>query len=220
MESHLYRDVIAVCSADGSCYVRNDNALGGFSGALQTSLLRFSSGGETALATMPLNLPRGGAAFQYVCAAGAGGGGADPLNGTCPPLHSVLQGAGCDPSGRDCALIARAVDAGGLAVDENFQLLSPPYKLALPPANVTSKVDGTSPRPSDGAVPITISADAFALYAWLSTEAQGRFETNFLPLPPGSRIVWFIPFPGFDAGELQRTLRVEHVQAGLGVNRV
>jgi len=214
MEQHLYRDTIAVCGADGSCYTRNDNALAPFAGTLTVSLLPFASGAEAAVSSTPLALARGGGAFQYSCFAGGGGGGGSSaaLAGTCPSVASALASAGCAANGTDCAAIVRVLDASGAAVDVNFQLLAPPYQLALPASSVTAAVAaGVPPRAGDGARAVTVTADATALYVTLTTLAQGRFEENFFFATAGSRTVWFIPFAGFDEGELDTSLRVEHV---------
>ena len=194
---------------DGSCYVRNDNALQAFAGSLTVSLLALATGRETVVSTAPLALPRGGGAFQYACMGGSG----SPFNSTCPPISAVLGAAGCKGDGSDCVAYVRVVEGGsGVAVDENLQLLAPPYKLALPAAAVSAAVEeGVPPRAGDGARSILVTSDAVALYVLLTSLAQGRFEDNFFLLPGGQVRTWFIPFEGFDAGELTESLRVEHV---------
>jgi beta-mannosidase len=212
MEQHLYRDTIAVCGADGSCFTRNDNALAPFAGTLTVSLLALASGAERVVSSTPLALPRGGGAFQYSCFAGGASGSGAALAGACPPLATALASAGCAANGTDCAAIVRVADAGGALVDYNFQLLAAPYLLALPASTVSAALaPGVPPRAGDGARAVALSADATALYVTLTTLAQGRFEENFMHVVAGTRTVWFIPFAGFDEGELAASLRVEHV---------
>ena len=212
MEQHLYRDTISVCGMDGSCYTRNDNALAPFAGTLTVSLLHFASASEALVSSTPLALPRGGAAFQYSCF--AGGSSSLALAGACPPLAGALTAAGCAANGTDCAAVVRVVEGGsGAVVDENFQLLAPPSALALPASSVSAQVaEGVPARAGDGARAVTLSTEGgLALYAVLTTLAQGRFEENFISLVPGVRTVWFIPFEGFEEGQLAASLRVEHV---------
>jgi hypothetical protein len=72
--------------------------------------------------------------------------------------------------------------------------------------------NGVPARAGDGARAVTLSTEGgLALYAVLTTLAQGRFEENFISLVPGVRTVWFIPFEGFEEGQLAASLRVEHV---------
>jgi hypothetical protein len=104
---------------------------------------------------------------------------------------------------------ARHLVVAGAQVDENFQLLAAPAQLALPRASVNVTVGAA--RPGDGAVRVDVSADAFALYVWLSTLAQGRFDANFFAMRAGQRSVYFLPFAGFNATEFAATLRAEHV---------
>ena len=201
MAAHLYRDVLAVCGDAGVCYVRNDGALAPFSGTVAASLTRFATSEAVPLKAVPVALPRGAFALQYFCL-GAG----TPAAG-CEGVADVLSRAGCAPGA--CALTLAVDDAAGAQVDLNFQLLAAPAQLVLPRANVSVAVGPA--RPEDGAVRVDVAADAFALYVWLSTLAQGRFEENFFPMPAGARSVWFLPFAGFNATELAATLRVEHV---------
>jgi beta-mannosidase len=201
MASHLYRDVLAVCGDAGVCYVRNDGALAPFAGTVAASLTRFATSEAVPLKAVPVALPRGAFALQYFCL-----GSGTPEAG-CEGVADVLSSAGCAPGA--CALTLAVDDAGGARVDFNFQLLAAPSQLALPRANVS--VDLGPARPGDGAVRVDVRADAFALYVWISTLAQGRFEDNFFAMPAGLRSVYFLPFEGFNATELAATIRVEHV---------
>ena len=106
---------------------------------------------------------------------------------------------------------AGAVGASGAAdASLNEILLTPPAALALPPAAVTATV--AQAANADGTVDVTLKANATALYVTLTTAAQGRFTDNaFAVTAAAAQVVQFVPFDGFDKGELERTLRVEHL---------
>jgi hypothetical protein len=98
----------------------------------------------------------------------------------------------------------------GAVADENWGLLATPAALAaLPRTNVTAAVAG--PPRADGSVPVTVSTDAPALLVTLTSLAQGRFEPNLLTLASaGDTVVSFLPFEGFEAQQLDGSLRIEH----------
>jgi len=210
MADHLYKDQIAVCGADGTCYIRNDDPISpSWNGALSLTLHPLTGGPPRPLKNVPLSLPRGGGSFAYLCL-----GTGDWEKSSCQPFSQVLSASGCAATGTDCVLVASLLaDDGITVVNENLQLLAPPSSLALPLANVTCVVaSGVPPRPSDGAIQVTVSSDAFALYVFLTTLAQGRFEENFFYMSgPLTKSVWFIPFQGFLLEDLMSSLRVEHV---------
>ena len=210
LAAHLYRDVISACGIDGSCFLRNDDALNAFSGEVALSFLHVSTSAVTPVrAPIAVSVPRGAAAFAYFCLSATG----DPVAGTCASVASALTAAGCAADGSDCILLANTTStaAGGASVDENWQLQAPPFalKAALPRARVTATVVG---GPSaDGSVPIDIATDAAALFVTLTSLAQGRFEPNFIVMPgAGVQRVAFLPFAGFDAAQLNVSLRVDH----------
>ena len=91
-------------------------------------------------------------------------------------------------------------------------MLSTPAAMlgALPNATVTATV-GT-PAADGSSVPITVSADAVALFVGLTTAAHGRFSRNFFVMSAGSTVVDFVPFGALDDAALKATLRVEHVR--------
>ena len=63
-----------------------------------------------------------------------------------------------------------------------------------------------------GEVDVTLKANATALDVTLTTAAQGRFTDNaFAVTAAAAQVVQFVPFDGFDKGELERTLRFEHL---------
>ena len=53
--------------------------------------------------------------------------------------------------------------------------------------------------------------DVVAVWVTLTTHAHGRFSDNAFLMQPGSRVLKFFPFEGFELSELKSTLRVEHV---------
>jgi hypothetical protein len=89
----------------------------------------------------------------------------------------------------------------------NLLPLVAPGQFELPITTVTADVN------DDGS--ITLTASATAVYVWLSTLAQGRFDDNGLILLPGERIVRFVPFGELDVKLLRSSLRVEHLQQHL-----
>jgi len=208
MRNHLYRDVISVCGDAGHCYLRSDDAVSAFVGSVAVSVLRLATASLSALKTVPVSVPRGAAAFAYYCL-----GSGDPIAGTCQPVASVLTAAGCAADGSDCVLLLNTTSAAGAVADENWSLLATPAALAaggaLPRANVTAAVAG--PPRADGSVPVTVSTDAPALLVTLTSLAQGRFEPNLLTLASAGDVqVSFLPFEGFEAQQLDDSLRVEH----------
>merc|ERR1711971_1309294 len=104
-------------------------------------------------------------------------------------------------------LLVTVRNSGGAIVSENPVPFSYPKDLALPSAMVTAVANAAL---VDGAVDVTVTSGAFALYVTLTTLAQGRFEDNAFVMLPGTRTVKFYPFEGFVLAELKTTLRVEH----------
>jgi beta-mannosidase len=211
MSTHLYVDQIAVCGNDGRCYVRNDDALNPFTGSIAISFVHLATGAVTPVQTVPVALARGAAAQEWFCL-GAGSN----ITAGCTPLANVLTAAGCGVSGSDCFLVLNTTSAAtGAVTDLNWQVLTAPGNLTLPAAHVTFAVGQPN---ADGTVPVTVSADATALYVYLSTTAAGRFSDNSFHLASGtgaSTTVTFMPFGPLDLGALTSTLRVEHLQGAL-----
>ena len=208
MANHLYRDVISVCGSAGFCYVRSDDALAPFAGSVAISLLHLRSGALAPVKSVPVSLPRGGAAFGYFCL-----GTGDALAGSCQAVGAALAAAGCAADGTDCVLLTVTSSGAGAVADENWALLATPARLAaggaLPRANVSAAIAG--PPRADGSVPLTLSTDAPAILVLLTSLAQGRFEPNLLTLPAaGQTAVDFLPFDGFELQQLVESLRVEH----------
>ncbi len=205
----LYRDHHIAASIDARVMLRSDDPFGPTQGTASLTYLHLPSGSLAAGPTFPVALPRGAAATAWSCADGVGG------SWQCTPWGELLPRVGCAPDGSDCVLLLRVTDsATGGVLAENFELLAPVWKLALPPSTVTAAVGAPL---ADGSVPITLTASATALFVHLTTLAQGRFSDNSLLLTPGVSSLTFLPWGPLDLGLLKDSLRVEHVQL-YGVN--
>jgi len=90
---------------------------------------------------------------------------------------------------------------------ENDLILTAPFNMKLPTANVTFKVDTATSK-------VTVTSNAFALFVTLTTQAAGRFSDNsFILLPNVAREIDFVPFGKyFDSNLFSSTLRVEHAK--------
>jgi beta-mannosidase len=200
----LYRDHFASCGADGRCFVRNDDPLRPWTGTLTTSFLHVTTGAVTVWNTSAVALPRGAAATAWSCL-----GSGSPFQ-SCQPVPAVLSAAGCAPSGADCVLLLSATNATGATVVDWWQLLTVPSNMTLDASAAVTATIAAAPAP-DGTLPITVTADATAIFVTLTTLAQGRFSDNAFHVPKGASVtVSFIPFGDLDAGTLAATLRVEH----------
>ena len=205
MRQHLYRDQIAVCGADGRCFVRNDDAINAFTGSLALSVMHLPTGSVTAVSTTPINLPRGAAAFQWMCL------GSGSVGSGCTPLKQVLPTLGCSATGSDCVLVHNLTSATGLIADENFGLLTYPGNLSLP-ADVSVTVQVTGVVNPDGSAVVNVVASGPALFVHLITLAPGRFSENMLVFTgAGTKTIAFIPFGPLQLDSLTSTVRVEHL---------
>ena len=205
----LYRDHHIAASNDARVHVRSDDAFAPTNATATLSYLHLATGATSPGASFPVALPPGASASAWSCA--------DGVSGTwqCELWAQVLPRVGCAHDGSDCVLLLRVTDsATGQLLAENFELLAPVWRLALPAASVKAAVGAPQ---ADGSVPITLTASATALFVHLTTLAQGRFSDNSLLLAPGDTVVSFLPWGPLDAGLLQSSLRVEHVQL-YGVN--
>ena len=100
-----------------------------------------------------------------------------------------------------------------MPISVNEILLAPPKDLKLPAATVSATV---APRANaDGTVDVELHASAAALYVTLTTLAHGRFSDNAFAMAKGQATVQFLPIGPPDVALLERTLRVEHLQANL-----
>lgn len=217
MATHLYKDQMIACgvsqgSAAGYCVIKNDNGLNAWSGVWKTELIRVSDGAVLPLASVPVSLPAGANAAQWVCPDNKG----TPSSG-CSTWSSILSASGCAADASNCVLRASLLAAGsGAVVDSSITLLTSLGNMtaAVQPAAVTATVGAMNP---DGSIPVTVSSTAPALYVTLvSATEQGHFSDNaFLVLPEEPVTVTFLPMPMAQPlptpQKLQSTLRVDHV---------
>jgi len=214
LRRYLYRDAHISASKDARIFVRSDDAFAPLAGTATLSLLHLGNGAATLARTVPVALPRGGAATTWACAATV-----DAASDKCAPWAALLPAAGCAADGSDCVAMLELRDASsGALLADNFELLAPPYALALPNATVAAAVGAVAP---DGAsVHVALTASATALFVTLTTAAQGRFSDNAFIMAPGAAGVDFICWGPCDAVLLASSLRVEHaVSAGLAGRR-
>ena len=203
-------------SGPAVCYVKNDLPQA-FAGLLHVQFVHLSTSATTTVGTAPVKLPPGAGATGFWCADGTP---FDASKGAsaCATFDSLLTKAACSSDGSDCvmrvtitAAAPETLDAGALLAD-NLLPLAPPSDMKLADVNVTCTITGTE---SDPTIRVT-SVGGVALYVWLSTLADGRFEDNgFLLLPSAPREISFIPFQHFDPQVLHASLRVEHLQQNM-----
>ena len=214
-KDHLYTDLFVVCGADGRCLVKNDSPLRGFTGTLKLSLLNVSNSALIAVNSTAIALEAGAGAAVWLCAAGGG----SALQQTCNNWTDVLAPLGTTPNQAvlQTELLSAAAEGeeAGTVMYSSFELLSTPASMlaALPKATITASVG--APAADGSSVPITLSADAAALFVGLTTAAHGRFSRNFFIVAGGEVMVEFIPFGLLDVAVLKATLRVEHVRSYL-----
>jgi len=205
----LYRDHHVAASSDARVMARSDNAFSPTNASLSVSYMHLATGKVVAGLKFPAALAQGAAATAWSCADGVSG------TWNCTSWAKVLPTVGCAADGSDCVLLlALTENDSGAVLAENFELLAPVWRLALPPAVVTAQVGS---QQADGSVPITLTASATAMFVHLTTLAQGRFSDNSLILAPGVSTVSFIPWGPLDAALLSSSLRVDHVML-YGVN--
>ena len=205
----IFADVMATCGDGGACYVRNDRAGRPFEGSCTVASLEFATGATKTLHTLDLT-------GKSALAPGAGVTRFFTVDLSAVDASTHMLTASCAPVAADAATTTSCVRAGAVgasgAADASLNeiLLAPPAALALPPAAVTATV--AQAANADGTVDVTLKANATALYVTLTTAAQGRFTDNaFAVTAAAAQVVQFVPFDGFDKGELERTLRVEHL---------
>jgi hypothetical protein len=179
------------------CYVSNARPDAGFTGVLQLRTLDLLTGAQAAWAALPVAVPPGPGAVGWAA-----------------PNASLAL-----PNATTTLLVARLVGAAGEAVEEHIVWLAPPRALAAPPATVAAVV-AAAPN-GDGSVNVTVTADAVALLVTLTAAAPGRFTDNAFLLPPGARVVQWLPFaPGDATGTLRCCRRTaacgEHIEPGPG----
>jgi len=200
LQSSVYADVMATCGNNANCYIRNDG-ITPFSGTIDISAVQFSNGKVTPIiSAMNVSLPAGAAATHWFCLRNSGG--------SCSAWNVILPTVGCMQTGVDCVTTVTVKNSGGGVVSSHVLPLVTPNRMTLPKADVTFTVK----QDTSGGADITLSTNAVAIYATLTTEANGRFSENSILLLPGQRMVKFMPFGSLDLQKLTSTLRVEHAQ--------
>ena len=187
------------------CVIKNDTPRP-FKGTVTVEMLHFATARTvTLLAAHPVELGPGAGAASFFCPDGAAG--------VCPTFEALFAAAGCAGGGADCLM--RVVVASPSAADnvlllaDNVLPLAAPSLLKLPTATITATVVA-----GGGAlhvVEVECVSEGLALYVWLSTTASCRFADNGFLMRPGKAKVEVVVFAGFDAAELEATLRVEHL---------
>lgn len=205
MRRYLYKNAMIAASSAARIFFRNDDAFSPLVGTATLSFLNIGTGQTTLVSSYPVNLAQGAAVSSWACANAS----VNVITTACPGWPSLLSANNCATDGSDCiALLAIHNSAGDVIVD-NFELLTDPFAMTLPAANVTFSIGATSP---DGTVPITLSTDKTALFVTMTTLAQGRFSDNAIFMSPEQpTIVSFIPWAPLDSALLASSLRVEHL---------
>lgn len=204
--AHLYTDLFAACGNDGRCFVKNDNPLNGVNLTAFVSLERYEDGSHIVLSNRSFSLPAGANSLQWFCAASS----AIPP-AACPTWNSVLPKSGCWGNGSDCLLNITLVESvSSRYLYSNQQLLNSPELLM--PSLSHLPISFSIGNPSNGVVPITVTATESVLYVHLTTLASGRFsENSFSLVSTRSKTVQFIPIDSLNMALLTSSLRVEHL---------
>ena len=188
-ESHLYRDVIAVCGSK-SCYVKNDGdaELRDARLVLETVDLRKRADNSDVFLEKKISLGSGPGVIQH-------------FEVDFSKLNFTFQ-----------VVSAKVVDSSGQTLSSNLVTMTYPKFLTLPKATVTATVRKPAIASSQG-YDVEVKTDGPALYIMLTTTAQGRFSENCFFIPgEGTKVVKFLPFVEEDQyPELEKSLRVEHV---------
>lgn len=212
MLARAYGNVAVACSAAASCFVKNDDALAALPAAdVIVAAVHLRDGATVQLGRARLSLPRGANAVAWLCASG----GAATPPASCPSWAALLPAAGCAASGADCVITTSVVDAAsGEQRAANSQLLVVPGHLNASRAVRVTAVVGDA-DPADGSVPVMLTAAgdgaAPALFTMLFTEANGRFDDNFLTLLPAGgapTVLRFLPSAPGQRDVLASTLRI------------
>ncbi|EDQ89184.1 uncharacterized protein MONBRDRAFT_8157 [Monosiga brevicollis MX1] len=184
MKKSVYADVMATCGTNGTCYVKNDSP-SAFSGRVVVESLALADGSSTVLFNQTVSMATGAGITKWFNV------DLSNFNGTKALLRATVQ------------------SGAGQIVSDNIIPFVTPANMQVPAANITVTVSDSTH--SDGTVDVVLSSQKPAAYVVLTTTAQGRFSDNAFFLTPGSHVVQFVPFAGFDHDELRRTIRVEHL---------
>eukprot|EP00045_Choanoeca_perplexa_P014478 m.170416 g.170416 ORF g.170416 m.170416 type:complete len:997 (-) comp16688_c0_seq4:1727-4717(-) len=183
-KSSILTDVAVACGGDGQCYIKNDSPFA-FTGTVTIDAVTLSTGATSSLYNKSISMPTGAGVTSF-------------LNLDLSRINASQQ-----------ILLAQAYNESGLVVCHNVIPLLPPTNLSVPTTEVTATL--SSKANPDGSVDIAVKSNQVAMYVVLTTTAQGRFSDNAFLLFPGTKVIQFIPFLGFNFTTLERTLRLEHL---------
>lgn len=202
MRQSLYAPVMATCGVKSSswaptpgpphgiCYIKNDGIVP-FEGTVEISALQLSGEGAgtfSSVVSLKVSLPAGPGESKWFNATSWN----NYSNGNFVFTSDVYNG--------DKTLLSHHVI-----------LPNSPQNLTLPATKLSLSVGDMD---ADGAVPITVTSTAPALFVTLTTAAQGRFSENCFLIPQAGKAVTvkFLPFTAagpFDKALLKSSLRVE-----------
>ena len=134
MEQHLYRDVIAVCGADASCFVKNSNPLEDVFGQLHAVLFDIQTQKEMHISSTALAIGAGPAIHRFCL-------GEPQSNQDCPQFSSILSRHQCSTA--SCIVVVRLIVTSSqyLSVsEENIVFIVPPANMTIPATAITFNV--------------------------------------------------------------------------------
>ena len=189
-EASLFADVMATCDGKGECFVRNDG-IRPFDGRLTLNVTDFTGRVNTVL-ERKLSLPAGAGVIEW--------------------LHSSDVAA---IDGREQVLEAVVTAVDGTVASANVVPFATPGEMKLEDAKLTvTAVRGSA----SGEFLAEVRGSAVAMYATLTTQAQGRFATNAFLFHPPVQAVRFTTFGDLTRAEeadafevFAASLRVEDV---------
>ena len=99
----------------------------------------------------------------------------------------------------------------GEVLARNWWVGAPPFKLALGKVGLTVRVMGGGRVNDAGEVDVEVRKEGSGVALWvtLTTRAAGRFSENAFVMKGDRAVVQFVPWDGFEVGELTESLRVE-----------
>jgi beta-mannosidase len=169
-EASLFADVMATCDGNGECFIRNDG-IRPFNGRLALNATDFATGQVRTVLDRALAMPAGAGVIEW--------------------LHSNAVAA---IDGRTHVLEAVVTDVSGSVVSANVVPFATPGEMQLPDASLSvTAVRGCAGGVGGGFV-AEVRGSAVAMYATLTTQAQGRFEKNAFLFRPPVQAVRFFPF--------------------------
>jgi hypothetical protein len=194
-EASIFADVMSTCDRKGDCYIRNDG-IRFFTGQLVLNITDFQSGRVRTVLDKALQLAPGAGVIEWVHSSAVAA-----IDGRKEVLEAVVTTTAGIEDG-----------AAAVVVSRNVVPFATPGKMQLPDAKLTVTA---SRDPVDGSFVAEVHGEAVAMYATLSTLAQGRFATNaFLFRPPMQRIRFVgmeAPYGGSDFEVFAASLRVEDI---------